>query len=280
MTSYTLKLIAIFAMLIDHVAYIFGTDFTGLFFPDSPAAASNMVQIMRIIGRLTFPIMAYFIAEGCRRTSSINKYMFRMLIFGVLAQIPYTLAFNASNRLSSATAAIGEAQGQFGTHLVFFGFEPMNVLFTLAFGILAIIIYEKLKRNILSYLLVIVIIVGAELLRLEYGAIGVIAVFVAYALPKKGLQLLGMGLVFSFLYLSGGYLQNVTDIINAQILFTDTIAYIFLRGIGLWLGAMTALVLIAFYNGRRGKKAKYMFYVFYPVHLLILAIIREMIRFI
>ena len=76
-----LKLIAIIAMLIDHSAIMFQNWFL------SPEA----IQAMRIIGRATFPIMAYHIAVGYENTSDVYKYVLRLLIFAAISQLPYVL---------------------------------------------------------------------------------------------------------------------------------------------------------------------------------------------
>ena len=78
-----LKLIAIIAMLIDHVGK--------LFFPH--------IIILQIIGRLAMPIFAFFIAEGFYYTKNKLKYFLTMLIFAVIAQIPYVFLFSGLNIL-------------------------------------------------------------------------------------------------------------------------------------------------------------------------------------
>lgn len=75
--AYTLKMIAIVAMVIDHIAV--------LFFP-------NLI-IFRIIGRLTLPIMAFFIAEGYTKTSNAKRYMIRLGLFAIISMIPYYLVY-------------------------------------------------------------------------------------------------------------------------------------------------------------------------------------------
>lgn len=77
-----LKLIAICAMVCDHVAWGF-VDFM-----------SPLGQVMHIIGRFTLPIMCFFIAEGFRHTSSVKGYMKRMALFSVVAMLPFYLFFH------------------------------------------------------------------------------------------------------------------------------------------------------------------------------------------
>lgn len=73
-----LKLLAILFMVIDHIGAII--------YPDT--------ELFRVIGRLAFPIFAYQLAQGYAHTSNYNKYMFRLWIFAIISQIPYTLAFD------------------------------------------------------------------------------------------------------------------------------------------------------------------------------------------
>ena len=79
-----LKLIAIFAMTVDHIAW--------LLFPGYAKGALPVV--MHIIGRLTCPIMCYFIAEGYYHTRNINKYTFRLFLFAVISHFAYSFASN------------------------------------------------------------------------------------------------------------------------------------------------------------------------------------------
>lgn len=69
----TLKIIAMLTMLIDHIGV--------LIFPN--------LRILRTIGRIAFPIFAYMIAKGYRHTSNRKKYQIRLLIFGLISQVPY-----------------------------------------------------------------------------------------------------------------------------------------------------------------------------------------------
>ncbi len=69
-----IKLVAMVAMLIDHIgAYLFP------------------LEILRVIGRISFPIFAYQIGVGYKMTSSKEGYMKKLLLFGAFSQIPYFL---------------------------------------------------------------------------------------------------------------------------------------------------------------------------------------------
>lgn len=76
-----LKLLAIFAMLVDHWAIVFVPgEFAGLW-------------LLRLVGRLTAPIMCYLIAEGYWHTSDLRRYLGRLLLVALVSHIPHALCF-------------------------------------------------------------------------------------------------------------------------------------------------------------------------------------------
>lgn len=104
----SLKYIAIIAMVIDHIAF--------LFVPDT----SIMYQIMRFIGRITAPVMAFFVAQGYQYTKDIKKYILRLFVFSLIAWPAYSLV---------------EAGKPFTNHF--------SVITSLLFGLLMICVYEE-----------------------------------------------------------------------------------------------------------------------------------------
>ena len=83
LNSNNLKLIAIIAMSIDHIADLL-----------YPGMQNNIVCIiMHIIGRLTAPIMFFFICEGFYYTHDIKKYIERLFIFSIVSHFAYCFAF-------------------------------------------------------------------------------------------------------------------------------------------------------------------------------------------
>src|SRR5205085_4973530 len=97
MTTFQIKLIAIIAMVIDHIGLFF--------FPH--------ILLLRIIGRLAFPLFAWLIANGAHHSKNPTKYLTRLFLFALLAQIPFILI----NRLIDPS------------------FWELNVLFTLFLGL-------------------------------------------------------------------------------------------------------------------------------------------------
>lgn len=205
MTTFSLKIIAIIAMLIDHVGALFFTH--------------NMT--LRIIGRLTMPIMCFFIGEGYRHTSNVNKYISRLFLFAIISEPFFDYGF------------AGEIY-----------WYNQNVFFTLALGLVCIYIYDKNKWA--GLLAVCVLGYVADAIYCDYGLYGVLLVVSMYALGSTKLGLFAALAITTLMFNPIGSIQSY---------------------------AIFAIVPLAFYNGKLGPKMKYLFYIFYPAHLLALGLI-------
>ena len=278
-----LKMIAITTMLIDHLG-------AGLLLPllslppTSPLSSSGhgisflfrrylltyeFYSLLRIIGRSAFPIFCFLLVEGLLHTSNKGKYLLRLLLFSFLSEIPFNLALfgglrNANHQNVFFTLAIGLAviwgmdEILHSDHLLRFRekglrFHEKNRLFhekdrfflqkkgDLPSELLSILPYA-------SCLLLVLLGAGlANLLHTDYGAIGVLLIVLFYCFRKHRLlaSFLGWSLLSATLYLE---------------------SYSF-----------PAFLLCFFYNGKRGflrGRAKYLFYFFYPLHLLLIYALR------
>ncbi|MCT4543074.1 MAG: conjugal transfer protein TraX [Vallitalea sp.] len=214
MTSTNLKIIACITMLIDHVGAVFFSKYVWL----------------RIIGRIAFPIFAYLIVEGYFHTKNIKKYLTRLLLFGVVSEIPFNLAF------------YGEL----------FYFPGLNIFFTLFLGLLVIYIYDNYK----SYGGIALIIIGviAEFIGTDYGMIGILVIFLFY--------------IFK-----GNYIMQAISFIAITLIGVGT-EYYMSGQLSIQIYSITSLFLLYIYNGKKGMNIKYLFYGFYPGHLLIIGLIR------
>lgn len=257
MSGFTLKVIALVAMLMDHIIKS-GVLPQGMLmerFGLSMMASYYLIHGFEWVGRIAFPIFAYMIAEGCRKTKNISRYIARLLLFGVVSEIPFDLALHPVNVFSGTG------------RLYITAFRHMNIGFTLALGATAIALYRKSRdanRPMPQALIAPALcILAGGLLAVDYSWFGVLLVLAAYLPGTKGRRLLAMAAVLTVLYL--GY---------ASIWFRN----FSVNNVVELLSAFAGLLLIALYDGRRGREHKWLFYVFYPLHLSLLFLLRLLLR--
>lgn len=208
--TFTLKMIALIAMLCDHMGHAFFPEFV----------------VLRIIGRIAYPIFAYVLVEGFFYTRDVKKYMLRLGILAVISEIPFDLM--ASQNILE--------------------FSHQNVFFTLFFGVLAMYMMSRTVNPILQLSYAGIAMILAEILKVDYRHYGIIIIlWFYYWRTNKWMKCLGIAAIM-----------------------------ILLRG---WNGffAAFALVLIFFYNGKRGPRCKWFFYIFYPAHALVIGLISMII---
>ena len=219
LTGNQLKLIAMLTMLIDHIGVYL--------YPN--------LEILRIIGRISFPIFAYMIAEGCRYTRNRGEYLGMIAALGVICQVVFYVAM---------------------------GSLYMGILITFSLSILCIYAVDNFlkKRNVVSGILMVFTLVEVLFLvkvlpgmatltdyDVDYGLVGIVLPIAVYYMPKKAYKLAAVAGVLLSMGLQDG---------------------------GIYWYAMLSLPFLALYNGERGKhKLKYMFYIFYPAHLVLLYVI-------
>lgn len=233
-TSVSLHVIAMAIMTIDHLKMVFPN-----------------VGILTCIGRIAFPIFAFLIVEGYFHTRDLKKYAQRILMFAVLAEIPADLM----------------SRGLF----LYDGHQ--NVLWTFLIGLGLIHLNEKAKRagkiplRILAAVATVAVgyFVGM-VTQVDYSQAGVLTVLAFYFFRGRKWWCYG-GQLVSLVYLHcvelAGYMLTFT-------LFGQTIMF---PRQGL---ALLALIPIWLYRGEQGRKSKwfqYFCYTFYPVHMLVVAIL-------
>ncbi|MBQ8193418.1 MAG: conjugal transfer protein TraX [Bacilli bacterium] len=231
--SNLLKILAMFFMLLDHM---WATIIPGN-------------QWMTNVGRLAFPIFAFLVVEGFIHTSNFKKYIKRLFIFALISEIPFNLMYTGS---------------------FIFPFHQ-NVLFTLLLGLLCINEIDKMKNNkglknrfnasIKIFLFLLIGLIGF----VDYGITGILTIISFYIFRNFKFAWLGQLVSLILLYIVFFKGQSVVlNIFNYEY-FLPLQAFGILALIPIWL-----------YNGTRGKKSKalqYGFYLFYPVHMLVLYLI-------
>lgn len=192
---------------------------------------------MHVIGRITAPVMWFFISEGLRHTRSKTGYFKRLAGFAVISHLPYAFGFGHSSDIIT---------------------EGSSVMFTLAMAVGLEILLEKLEGWLLLQTLAIV---GAVLMTYysDGSFMGLLMPIVLYHSHGRGEQL--GRLLIGILFFSGYY-----GLVTYEWGFAAVM-----------LGQGLSIPLIMSYNGERGKSnwfSKWSFYAFYPGHLVILGLLR------
>lgn len=237
LTANALKYIAIAAMLIDHIAWCFVDTY------------SVLGQIMHVIGRLTAPIMCYFIAEGYHYTRNVKKYLLRLGIFAIISWAPFVF-------MELGLLPIGVRDGRFEIY------PYQGVIYTFFLGLLALVVIHSENLNKpAKVLLMIPILLLSFWGDWLFFAIVWIIIFDKYRGSFKK-QMTGFAVTSVFVVL----LPLLMGMTLADSLFQ--------------MGVLLAIVPLYFYNGKRGGSEKFrtfnkwFFYVFYPLHMVILGVLK------
>lgn len=229
-----LKIIAIIAMTIDHIA--------DLLYPSFPAKPLPIA--MHIIGRLTAPIMWFFIAEGYHHTRDVKKYLLRLGIFAIISHFAYCFAFG----LDFVPFRSGV-------------FNQTSVMYPLFVAVLVLWLQDteiKGMSNVIKNILIFILIWTA--FPSDWSCIAVLAII--------------------GIHRNRGNLNKQTLIMMLWVLLYAAISFFFVNktyGI-VSLFAFLVYPLMKQYNGERGKAGwlKWFFYIYYPAHLVIIGILRIM----
>ncbi len=187
----------------------------------------------RMIGRLAMPLFSFCIAEGYIHTRDRNRYLLRIGIFALISEFPFDLAFSGT-----------------------VDWSHQNIMLTYFLAVLALMIYDRITEGndnetashnrakiMLGVLAVLAAAILALVLRADYTCFAVIGVFLFYVFRNRS--------------------QTVRSVIGTGFLaITRTMSY--------YSATIFSLIPLLLYNGRKGRGLKWLFYVFYPGHLLIL----------
>ncbi len=227
MDSFKLKLLACLFMFIDHAGFIL--------FP-------KMI-ILRLIGRMAFPLFAWFISEGYIHTRDFKKYILRLFIFAIALESPFIL---------------------FSSYFQSTGIDTLNIFFTLSLGLLSIYAYDKAENNLSKVLFPAIIALSAEFIKADYGFYGVITILLFYIFNNNFFKTALYQIIFNLIYAAALISYNL---INNTAIDSFVILQIY---------SVFSLLFIKLYNKKQGKKMKYFFYIFYPAHIILLYLISEL----
>ncbi|MDD6328013.1 MAG: TraX family protein [Lachnospiraceae bacterium] len=239
LNTLTLKLIALFTMLIDHIGILL-FDASG----EQAIISESVYDILRAIGRCSFPIFCYMLVEGFHYSRNVKKYFARLVVFAIISQIPYNLCFQHT----------------------FFYLHALNIFFTLLLGLLTIYVLDNCmkamqikpkSRTIYFGIGCITLVVSqylAEEFYMSYGRYGIlmIVIFYLFRIPDDDFENDRVTLKYTC--------------IQAMLIFVITYLY----QPELQFYCLISFVFILMYNRKKGPGMKYLFYGFYPAHLLLL----------
>ncbi len=253
-TSYNIKIIAIITMLIDHVGAIVLEDYLGS--GGTSRLISTVDIVMRCIGRIAFPLFIFMLIEGFKHTRSRGKYLLRLTTFALISDVPFTMGFDHKD--------FGDIYPYIWTHA--------NVFYTLALGLIGMILFERISNNY-----PVEAIEGSWAARMSPGLRGVIRtigiagttvvlMYIAYWLDcdynKFGVLAILVGYI-----LRGNALSQMVGIVLVLMLQNPIEACAFVD-----------IYVVVNYNCELGKKLnRWVFYIFYPAHLIFLVLVRELL---
>lgn len=241
LNSNIIKLIAIAAMTLDHIAWFI---FPGYSYEVVPI-------ILHIIGRITCPIMCYFIAEGYHYTKDIKKYTRRLFIFALLSHIPYVLAsINYVDYKSFIPFYYGSILNQ------------TSVMWSLTWGLVMLRIENSKKINSQFLKTLLIFLICLISFPSDWSCIASLCIL-AIGTNKDNFKVQMLWMLFYVLIYSIVYffaLDKIYGIIQ--------------------MAVVLAIPILMLYNGKRSSNQKYnkfmkwVFYLYYPIHLLIIGLLQ------
>lgn len=249
-----IKLIATACMLLDHtgktvcvsiIRYIlYPLSRSGKLSESTALLLSNINRdIVYSIGATAFPLFCYMVVEGYQYTHNKSKYLLRIILFAIISELPFDLAFFSHYSLMEKTFP--------------FDWDYQNVFFTYSLGLILLMLIDQISttlKGVDAFCLKCVVIgiicfLADQVIYCDYGGYGVFLMVLLYVLRHNRLyQVIGMFILPLLVY-------------NQH-----PISYVI------------AIMIIVLYNGKRGKrKLKWFFYVFYPIHIFCLYLLDTMI---
>lgn len=198
----------------------------------------DLYYACRIIGRLAFPIYAFLIAEGVRHTKREGKYLVRLAVGFLLSELPFDMLFEGG-----------------------FTWEYQNVYLTLLLGAGMLMLQKRVTNPWFKVLVILPFALAADLCRTDYGGMGVTMIAVFGMTDKTWAQAVGC--------------------LVCNLMLRSAEVPVFGFTVPIQAFAVPAMGLIALYSGQKLLKSKVLqwgFYLFYPVHILLLWLLQQHLR--
>ena len=234
-----LKLVAMATMLIDHTGKMFFAQY----------------NIMRIIGRLAFPIYAYCIAVGCVYTHNRLKYLSRIVLLGLISQPFYAVALGHTTQ---RMYAVSFAENPLRAMLNFYveSWAKPSILLTLAMGILVI---WSIREKQLVFTAALALLVWKIQGSLDYGWRGVVLMVLFYLFCTRWWISLPVVLTYMIWW---GMRSSSYELFGIRF--------------GIQMFAIFALPLIYIPTYSKLRINKWIFYLFYPAHLIFIMLAQRL----
>lgn len=207
-----------------------------------------LAESLHFVGRLVMPLMCYFLAVGFGHTRDKMAYAKRLLVFALISQIPFVwFGVGIEN------------------HQAFFAnFWHGNVLFTLFFSLVALMIYESKMA-------------------LWQKMMGIICLYPICQLSDYGFAMVVLTVFFYYCHTHAikKSLMAITYVALLPVVYVLIYGFAQTAGLGfMHYGMVLSMLLILAYDGQKGSSfgGRYLFYVFYPTHLMAIAIIAHLVK--
>lgn len=250
-------------MTLDHIREVVGQPRLMALMPNVPFHEAQVItyfilQIMGNVGRIAFPLFAFFIVEGTRKTRSMPRYIGRLFLFALISEPLYYFGFGVNPTWEGFLKNL--AKHRF-----------TNVFFTLVLGALMIWVFELIGKKLPKYKwfidipVLLAFMLAAGRIDCDYSEFGVMLIGGLCLAKRKKFQMIVI-VVWSFItYIlcqaSFGYCWDALSLDSWLNMISASLSAVFV-----WL-----------YNGERGPKFKWGFYIYYPAHIAVLLFVSSLI---
>lgn len=285
MSTFAYKLIATIFMFIDHLAASFQISNNGIL-------SHEILSLMRSMGRVSLPIFAYFLVVSYGKTRNICKYISRIHLGAIISQIPFSLLFNhytydyksinlfsyqyeyliftgliivsyflfiTKGKLTKDLFIVAFAWIFASLNIIYKGayiFNPTDLNIFYEFGLSLIVIYlldeinKKNEINLIKSIFAVIVIIGLSYYIDRVGNYGFSVLLLIMLL---------------FAFRNNQYIQSAIIALWGCYMYSYNITNV--------IFVVLAGVSILFYNGEKGRGLKGFFYIFYPLHMVMLIVL-------